>query len=591
MDRTYGTLTYTEGPTSQAPATAPSSGPVARCWAITTDQPHVAARIKRIFPRHQGDRGGRIRITATGEVARDLEMLLGRWPLQMTTAHRRRLKAAAREHRQAEHDVTAILAGHRLSRGVREPGRPARDYQQESADLVHATGRLLCTDDLGLGKTNTALMVLAAPDALPVLVVTLTHLQSQWLDELALTWPDMVGHILASRTPYDPATAGRDPDVLVVNYAKLASWSDTLAGRIRTVVFDEAQELRHPDSLKWTAAAQIAGHARYRVGLTNTPIYNYGGEIHSVLDVIAPGELGTREEFGAEYGLDMGKNRIKVNKPDRLRSYLVDQGLMHGHTRAQVGRELPAVQLIEQRIEADLDALDRIHGDAIEMARFIVARSGAASERWRLRGEFDKRLRQATGIAKAPYVAAFTNLLLQTENRVILWGWHRAVYSIWSELLAEHNPVLYTGSESPADKADSVRAFAAGDSRVLMMSLRAGAGIDGLQRYCNVGVVGELDWSPQVHRQCIGRLLRDDLIATPLIYFLLADHGSDPAMAETLNVKKLQNDLIVGTPDAAITPVADATDRIHRLATTVLHRAGIPLPATGQHDAVLPAAG
>ncbi|MFC0429983.1 hypothetical protein [Kutzneria buriramensis] len=36
---------------------------------------------------------------------------------------------------------------------------------------------------------------------------------------------------------------------------------------------------------------------------------------------------------------------------------------------------------------------------------------------------------------------------------------------------------------------------------------------------------------------------------------------------------------------------AVTTDHIHWLATTVLHRAGIPLPTTGQHDITLPAAG
>src|SRR5579884_3848269 len=47
------------------------------------------------------------------------------------------------------------------------------------------------------------------------------------------------------------------------------------------------------------------------------------------------------------------------------------------------------------------------------------------------------------------------------------------------------------------------------------MSLRSGAGLDGLQEDCTVGVFGELDWSPEQHRQCIGRLDRDGQTVTP----------------------------------------------------------------------------
>ena len=43
--------------------------------------------------------------------------------------------------------------------------------------------------------------------------------------------------------------------------------------------------------------------------------------------------------------------------------------------------------------------------------------------------------------------------------------------------------------------------FIDGDARVLMMSLRSGAGLDGLQEVSHTAVFGELDWSPGVHRQ------------------------------------------------------------------------------------------
>jgi hypothetical protein len=53
--------------------------------------------------------------------------------------------------------------------------------------------------------------------------------------------------------------------------------------------------------------------------------------------------------------------------------------------------------------------------------------------------------------------------------------------------------VFFTGRESQAEKHEAKRAFCSGESKVLIMSLRAGAGLDGLQRVASIVVFGELD--------------------------------------------------------------------------------------------------
>jgi hypothetical protein len=64
------------------------------------------------------------------------------------------------------------------------------------------------------------------------------------------------------------------------------------------------------------------------MGVTNTPVYNYGDEIHNILDILAPGALGTREEFIREWGGAAGNNgKVLVTNPAALGTYLRDQGL------------------------------------------------------------------------------------------------------------------------------------------------------------------------------------------------------------------------------------------------------------------------
>jgi hypothetical protein len=197
-----------------------------------------------------------------------------------------------------------------------------------------------------------------------------------------------------------------------------------------------------------------------------------------VISCIAPNSLGTRAEFEREWCA--GHRGEVVSDPKALGQHLRAEGIMLRRTRADVGRELPPIQSIPYTVEADPEALDAISDRMAELARIILTQGGLAKgEKLRASEEISWRLRQATGIAKAPYVAAFVRLLVQSGERVVLYGWHREVYSIWLERLRDLNPVLYTGSESAAQKEASKAAFVSGESKVLIISLRAGAGWTG----------------------------------------------------------------------------------------------------------------
>jgi SNF2 family DNA or RNA helicase len=173
--------------------------------------------------------------------------------------------------------------------------------------------------------------------------------------------------------------------------------------------------------------------------------------------------------------------------------------------------------------------------------------------------EIENIVRQATGVAKAPQVAAFVKGLMDQGEKVVLFGWHRAVYDIWLEQLKEYNPVMYTGSESPGQKEAARDRFIRGESKLMIVSLRSGIGLDGLQYVANTCVFGELDWSPEVHKQCIGRVHRDGREAgsTVMAYFLVSDSGLDPIMSEVLGLKDEQSTWLMDGAPTAITQRVD----------------------------------
>jgi SNF2 family DNA or RNA helicase len=366
------------------------------------------------------------------------------------------------------------------------------------------------------------------------------------------------------------------PDVYLLNYHKLAGWAGYLAGRVKSCVFDEAQELRRPDSEKYRAATKVAAAAAYKLECSATPVYNYGAEIYHVLDVIAPDALGTPDEFSREW-CGWGE---KVKEPRALGAHLRDAGLMLRRTRAEVGRELPSLQVIPHEIDADLSVLEKVENAADELAHIILTQQGLErGAKLRASEELSWMLRQATGIAKARFSADFVRMLVDSGERVLLYGWHRDVYGIWAERLKDLKPAFYTGGETERQKATSMERFVKGETPVLAMSLRAGQGIDGLQQHCRTVVIAELDWSPGVHSQCIGRVHRDGQPDPVVAYFLVADSGSDPVVADVLGLKRRQSEAIRDPKADLIETLEIDEGHVRRLAEAHLARKGGAVPA------------
>ncbi|MFF2274198.1 SNF2-related protein [Agromyces sp. NPDC058136] len=572
--RTYGTYAYR----------GPQPGTRARGAWVLDLEPAVRQRARRMFGRVQLDRRSRIVIGDTLDVARDLEWLIERWPLvPADEVSRRWLEHGAEEHRINEQAIAELMSGEYEHRELpNEPAKTARDYQLVALQLLRTRGRYLLTDEVGLGKTFTGLLGLVHNDALPALIVPPTHLPRRWETELKEAFPWLTYEIAKTTKPSLHASTGHLRDVTIVPYSKLDGWADTMANQVRTVVFDEAQELRNGVATdKGSAAARVADNATYVMGLTATPVYNYGSEIWNVMDILAPGCLGTREEFSREWGgasLPNGKQMVK--DPAALGGYLRENGLMLGRTRADVGRELPKTIKNALLIDTNHTELDKVKGKARAMAQLILDATTSKQDRFQAAGEIDWMLREATGVDKAPYVAEFVRLLLQSEQKVVIWGWHRKVYDIWLEQLADFNPRLYTGSESPKQKADAEDAFCTpydhenpdpDACRILIMSLRSGAGVDGLQKHARVGVFGELDWSPQVHEQAIGRLRRDGMGEDPpVVYFLNSPAGSDPPIMDVLNIKRQQSEPMLTADGKLFANATVDTSRARRLAEEIL---------------------
>lgn len=505
------------------------------CWTFRTD-PEVTRRLKRLFVGAKGQ-FGEIKIPHTNDTAADVLWFLERYPHSMNPEHHRLLKRIVTSQRESAKMVREILTTEELPQPA-NLALPLRQYQVQAVELAKLKEAYLLGDDMGLGKTASAIGLIANSEARPALVVCATHVQQQWVDQFRKFCPSLRCHVIKQRDSY----VLPQHDVTIITYSKLDAWADRR--RWNAVIYDEVQELRAGDQTKkGKAAAHLARNSRFRLGLSATPVYNYAGEVWNVMQAIEPDALGTFNEFIAEWA--GGDYRGRVKDAEALGAFLRNQQLYLRRTRRDVGRELPPILKITQTIGSDAKKFDHhFEKKSMHLARVVL--EGAFTERGQAARQLDTMLRQATGISKAPFVAEFVRELAENGQKIVLAGWHREVFTVWQNIFREAgiHSVMYTGSESPSQKIAAVDQFVKGRAQVFIMSLRSGAGLDGLQQVSDTVVFGELDWSPKVMDQLTGRLHRDGQVSNVTAFYLVSDEGSDPIVAGILGIKDAQSTAI-----------------------------------------------
>ncbi len=547
--QTYGTLSYNRR---------------SKCWTIKAE-PCVTELAKRLFPGCDGKGRGVARFTAHRRVIGDLNWLMLRYPLEIRESDQPRWEAALEEARDY------ALRRQRAQRMPESAVPPAGsfagellDFQKQGLAFLLSARRCLLADDMGLGKTVQALSFLATTAAYPAIIVAPPHLLRNWHSEISRflnTDGHLRIHVIRGLTPYPLPEA----DIYLIHYLLLRGWKDVLpeAG-FRTAIFDEIQELRRNGTGKYSAASLLSEACENCIGLSGTPIYNNGGEIWNVINIIDFHFLGDWESFSREWCY--GYNSAVVAKPELLGSYLRREGIMLRRLKSDVLRELAPKRRLVQEIDWD-DATYRELMKPVARQLSLLRQTSDPAQRAIIEDAICQRQRQATGIAKAPFVAAFVRALVEGGEKVLLMAHHHAVMDIYKEELKSLHPHFITGRETDQQKERAADAFMSGKTDLLCISLRSASGLN-LQRGSCV-VFGELDWSPAVHSQAEDRAHRIGQQDSLLCYYLVSPRGSDRDMQDALGLKVSQFVSLMGdeTPSQQDTLLQQsyARERIRRL--------------------------
>jgi SNF2 family DNA or RNA helicase len=466
------------------------------------------------------------------------------------------------------------------------------DYQLQAARaaLRRMRGRAILADEVGLGKTIEAGLILAELRlrglADRTLVITPAGLVTQWREELERKFG--VPTVLAGR---EGDTQGRERDAQEIKRAGsidrpvtvaslAAARRDPLKSALARdpwdlIVVDEAHRVRAPRSASGKLIREL--RSRHLLLLTATPVENRLQDLYEMVSLVAPGLLGTAAQFRAAHGAGSAAPGTEPRNVAALRKRTTE--VMIRHRRSEVSVLLPQRLAETLRVEpsgaerewySDLTTRVRAEGRTATSAARLTLRSVAklagsspaaaaptlAKIGW---DDLAGRARALPAPAKAAVLLDQLNKCAESRDKVLVFtAFRQTLDQMAGHLAAARIPAsIYHGSLPRAAKERAITAFR-DEVPVLLSTESAGEGRN--LQFCHVMVNMDLPWNPMQIEQRLGRLHRVGQDRDVLLTNLVASGTIEEQVLRVLEAKINLFELVVGELDMILGRVDDDFD-------------------------------
>ncbi len=432
-------------------------------------------------------------------------------------------------------------------------------------------------DDMGLGKTATALAHLLARPG-PHLVICPLSVVHNWEAEAARFAPSLQvevhhGNDRTLSSTDDGAVAA---DVVITTYGLIARDVDLHSVRWSTVVIDEAQMIKNPNTKVARATRSLI--ADQKVALTGTPVENRLVELWSILDTVVPGLLGSQQRFRERYAMPIERfgsesvaerlrtltgpfvlrrtkadRRLVPDLPDKIEqiayaSLTHEQAVLYGEVTDQLLNEVDHLEGMQRqgRVLAALTRLKQIcnhPAHALADGSRLDGRSGKLER-------FDELLADLLGLDERALV--FTQF---TEMGALLQRHLAERFSITAEFL--HGGVSRSQRQAMISRFDT-----GGGPPVLLLSLKAGG--TGLNLTTATQVIHyDRWWNPAVEDQATDRAWRIGQHRTVHVHKLVCEGTIEERISTVIDDKRRLADTVIGSAENWLADLN--TDELRRL--------------------------
>jgi SNF2 family DNA or RNA helicase len=451
-------------------------------------------------------------------------------------------------------------------------------YQVETARRVLRVhrGRALLADEVGLGKTIEACLVLKEYLLRGLverfLILCPPSLVGQWQSELREKF--LIRTVTTSDEAYraDPAAFWRENKAVVASLhtAKIERHAEVLRDlEFDLVVVDEAHHLKNRATVAWKFVNAL--RRKFLLLVTATPVQNDLGELYNLITLLRPGTLGTPAQFRERF-VASGKKNVPRD-PEELRRLMTS--VMVRNTRSVADLKLPPrravtyhvtqapaaeelyrrlTELLRERYAAAQpkeklvlhSLLMRAGSSLIALAnsleRFAEGESLTPRQAQHAR-ELHKQARSLAG--HEAKLQRLGYLLEEGPGKKIVFTQYRDTLDFLERSLhaTPHRAAVFHGGLSVEERSRAVAAFR--QEADVLLCTEAGSEGQNLQ-FARTVVNYDLPWNPMRIEQRIGRVHRIGQ-TEPVYVFNLALAGSiESAILRVLEQKINLFELVVG---------------------------------------------
>lgn len=412
------------------------------------------------------------------------------------------------------------------------PGRELWDYQKATLDYLLERKGGIDADQPGLGKTPTAIAYCNEREATRVLVIVPASVRIQWGERIRewSTIPNVNANIMlkvkdgihptahyvvisydSARNPAIIKAIAKTPwDVLICDEAHKMKNIDAIT--TRAVLGNSRGEFQHGEH----KLPAIASYCREHLALTGTLLLNRPSECyvllrhfdHEAIDFMSEDAFKDRYNKQADMKTIEGKRfklestSLELELQNRLRV-----NVMARHEKKDVLPWMKPPRFAIVKCEENATVKGAL--DAEGMLGLSIDEIQTTKD-FEILGHIAEA-RRLMGLALAPQIAAYAEDFLEgSEEKLVIFGWHIDVLSIFEEALARFGTVRVDGSKSPTARQKAVDDFVEKPNvRVFICNIQSGGtGVDGLQRVCSRCYIAEPDWVPAQNEQAVSRLDR-----------------------------------------------------------------------------------
>ena len=452
-------------------------------------------------------------------------------------------------------------------------------YQEETAKKVlkRFRGRALLSDEVGLGKTIEALMVLSEYKkrgmVTTALILTPTPLVSQWKEEMAAKFG------LDVPSTDDPGFTSGDrafwqaPFVLAsINQAKSKKNFDLVTEKNWDIlIVDEAHHLKNKNTLNWKLVNSV--QKKFILLLTATPVENNLMELYNLITLLKPGQLETAGSFREKF-MTRGDPTDPRNKA--LLKELLGE-VMIRNTRALAGISIPprfaqTVRIEPSRQETEFyrrleslitDMNARTQGRGKLLLKHLLAQAGSSPsavastlDNLLMKNDYPAECHDEIMAVKTlcrtsvdtTKNKALLKVIRSSNEKIIIFVKYKSTVTHLAEFLEWHRIhfSLFHGSMDNAAKDREIKAFQ-DDNQVLVTTEIGGEGRN--LQFCNRMINYDLPWNPMKIEQRIGRIHRIGQEKEVHIFNFCATGSIEDHILDILDRKINMFEMVIGEID------------------------------------------